>query len=176
MGVGPVSKWYIIEDVNPQPWAVGPLGVSKRAGKYIPFMGPNKQLVAFQNAVREELADFALPDYRGELQLDFFLWRRIEEYGNVRRIFSHRADATNIQKALEDALQGVLFVNDSQVRSVRTVVVEQSQMTRPRIVMRVAPFEAFDPDLIPQHIWNAIDKTPELSMADNSWGSNEEVF
>lgn len=173
------GKWYIIDDVNPQPWAIGPLGMGRKAGRTYPYVGPNQQLVVFQRAIREQLADLEPPNFPGDVELEFYLWRQIETYqGRGRKQSGHQSDATNIQKALEDALQGFLFANDRAVRSIRTVVVEQSQTTHPRIVIRARPWQDFDPAQIPDFIWHEIDKTPSLVVVSrpNIWGSDEEVF
>jgi Holliday junction resolvase RusA-like endonuclease len=171
-------KWYIIEDVNPQPWAIGPLGVGRRPGGMYPYVGPNKQLTTFQNAIREELSDLEGLSFEGDVELEFFVWRKIEQHqGSSRKISGHQADATNIQKALEDALQGCLFANDRQVRRISTTVVEQGRDVKPRIVIAAAAFRGFDPSHIPDFIWMEIDKAPTLAVMDNSWKlESEEVF
>lgn len=98
-------------DINPEPWAVGPLDLIRRGGKLAPTMGRNQQLHMYQQAVRDELyykygaAEGAplAPGYA----LSFFFWRNTQK-ANV-------ADATNLMKATEDALQGVLLTNDREV-------------------------------------------------------------
>lgn len=173
------AKWYLIEDINPQPWAIGPLGMGRRNGSSYPYVGPNAQLVAFQKAVKEELDDFTALPFVGDIELEFFIWRRIERYaGRSRTQHSHQADATNIQKALEDALQGVLFPNDRAVQRISTTVVEQSRTTKPRIVIKACEWQGFNPDSLPQMIWNEIDRQPTLTPNANNWGGQviEGVF
>lgn len=170
------SKWYIIDDINPQPWAIGPLGVGRRPGGAYPYIGPNQQLQMYQKAIREQLADFEGLAWEGDVALEFYLWRRIEKY---RKSQAHQSDTTNLQKGLEDALQGIFFENDRVVRDIRSVVVEQSQTTTSRIVIRVSPWTAFDPSDIPDFIWREIDNVPALMVTDNSWNSNakdEDIF
>lgn len=171
-------KWYIIDDVNPQPWAIGPLGVGRRVGGVYPFIGPNQQLVSYQSAVREELADFDATDWTGDIQLEFFFWRRIEIVKRgTKQSRSHQADTTNLQKALEDALQGVFFANDRAVRDVRSIVVEQSQTTIPRIAICISEWEGMDPSLIPDKVWAAIESAPSPIASNNSWKlDSEDIF
>src|SRR4051794_39473343 len=100
------GKWFVLH-INPEPWAVGSI-----SGKRI---SPNPNLVAFQSAVREELEGQTLPrDFR---KLEFFFFRQTAKYidtsDHVRQ--RNQADTTNCQKALEDALQGVLFHNDREI-------------------------------------------------------------
>jgi len=177
-----VKKWYIIEDVNPEPWAIGALGVGRRAGGVYPYIGPNTKLVAYQNAIKEQLGDFEPPDYDGEVQLDFFFWRKIETIrrqspGPKAKVSQgHISDATNLQKGLEDALQGVLFSNDRVVRDIHSVVVEQTRDTKPRIIIRVSSWSGFDPDSLPQFIWDEVDKEPTLFVVNNAWFPEEDAF
>lgn len=104
------ERWYAL-NINPEPWAVGPLDLLRRGGKLAPTMGRNVQLHMYQQAVKEELArKYAevgaaplVPGYA----LSFFFWRDTQK-GNY-------ADTTNLTKATEDALQGVLITNDREV-------------------------------------------------------------
>lgn len=150
------TYWYVLP-LNAEQWAIGPLDLGRRGGKVYPKIGPNLQLVGFQNAVREVLAgEEQLPD--GQYSLTFYIWRSRDSYeGQTRRVTKSQVDATNIQKGLEDALQGTLFGNDRDVRDVRTVVVEQSADTVPRIVIRAEVWGGFDPDELPQHVWERVD-------------------
>lgn len=173
------GKWYIIDGVNPEPWTLGPLGVGRRAGGYFPFVGPNKGLQAYQRAVQEELADVDFTLLKGGVGLEFYFWRRLTLISTVNSKRSHRshiADATNLQKGLEDALQGIVFTNDNQVGDVRSVVVEQGPNVTPRIVMKVYPWKGLDPEELPDFVWRAIDKVPSLAASDNTWGAVEEAF
>ena len=117
-------RWYRFS-VNPEPWAVGPLGVGRRGGRLYPYMGRNEQLYAFQEAVREE---FGEPDLmEGHLKLTFYFWRELQPYRTekTRLARKHEADATNMQKALEDALQGYLYGNDRDNRDIRSIIMAQ---------------------------------------------------
>lgn len=177
--VGVTSKWYIIDDVNPEPWAIGPLGVGKRHdGKWYPYVGPNQQLVTYQRAVKEQLEDFTPPMLSGAVGLRFFFWRRLPLVSTTsgRSHRSHVADATNLQKGLEDALQGIFFGNDVQVKDIKSVIVEQSGTTQSKIVINVYSIAAFDPSEIPDFVWNELDKVEELPKDSNIWSIGEGAF
>lgn len=128
---------HIYLDVNPEPWAVGPLALGKRNGKMFPRMERNASVHAFKEAVREELERIEIepmpPEFR--YRLEFYFWRRLESYigESGRKANAHVADATNMQKALEDALQGVLIDNDRDVQIVGSWIVEQGPDVEPGI-------------------------------------------
>lgn len=126
--------------LNPEPWAVGTIYRTKQGAG----MSPNPNLVAFQKAVREELMDHKfLPDtYR---KITFYFYRQQAQYLDMSDKIRSRnqADATNMQKALEDALQGVLFENDREVRDIRSVIVQQGFDVNPMILIRA---EHVEPD------------------------------
>lgn len=138
---------------------MGLLGVGKRGGKVRPYMSPNAQLVAFQEAVREALRlEEKLPE--GEYALGFYFWRQQQQYTSAttdRKIRKHRVDTTNLQKALEDALQGVLIDNDRNVRDVHSVIVEQGPDVTPAVVIRAEQWHGFDPAILPEKMWDIID-------------------
>lgn len=161
--------WYYIP-INPDPWAIGPLQIGKRNGKMFPQVGRNQQLAAFKEAVKEELLSQGaelLPS--GLYEVEFYFWRRLDSGAGTRK---HVADATNLQKATEDALQNVLIDNDRNVARVRSTIVEQSEelSVEPCIAIRVMLYEGFDPAEIPQEIWDKIDNTEGPILFDNTWG------
>lgn len=158
--------WYVIP-VNPDPWAIGALGVGKRNGKFFPTVAPNPQLVAYKDAVREELEKqnvAMLP--AGEYQIKLFFWRQLDSHASGRK---NIADATNLQKATEDAVQKVLIDNDRGVVDIRSRVVEQSPETVGRVVMYVAPADPFDPNEIPNSVWEIVDSASSPTLFDNTW-------
>jgi Holliday junction resolvase RusA-like endonuclease len=130
-------QWYALK-VNPEPWAVGPLDLGRKNGKVYATIGRNQQLAAYQDAIREELGD-GHELIEGPVQLTFFFWRQRSAYTtpNQQQHRKHQADATNLGKALEDALQGVLFVNDKEVNDVRNVIVEQGPDVEGMILIRI---------------------------------------
>lgn len=164
--------WFVLHDINPEPWRVGPASVARnRAGKWFARIGPDTQLVAFQNAVKEALEGTAVK-LDGEIELRFYFWRRLDKYTTTRRTSTrHVVDATNMQKATEDALQGVLMDNDREVKSIQSTIVEQSIDTAARIVICIRQWSGLDPSEIPPYIWEDIDNPPTvISMEeDNSW-------
>lgn len=124
-------------DVNPEPWAVGPLSLGRRNGKMFPKMERNASVHAFKEAVKEEVERLTCDPLHPDLKyhLEFYFWRRLESYigESGRKATAHQADATNMQKATEDALQGVLIANDRDVVSIRSVIVEQGPDVTPGI-------------------------------------------
>jgi Holliday junction resolvase RusA-like endonuclease len=174
--------WHFIP-LNAEPWSVGPLSLGRRNGKMYPMIGQNTQLHMYQEAIKEALEDVkALPE--GKYALTFYVWRSVDSYQSTRGRKVHRnvVDATNIQKATEDALQGILFNNDRDVRDIRTVIVEQEANTTPGIVLHARPWEALDPSEIPDHVWSQIDTNAiELSFdysaePMHNYHTDEEVF
>lgn len=148
---------YFVLALNPEPWAVGSLGVNRRGAKSFPYIGPNQKLQAYQEAVREALAGKAVLT-EGEVEVRLMVWRRIENL----KVYSGRdrkaktSDATNIQKATEDAIQNLLIENDRQVRRISIEVVEQSETTNPCIVINVRPYQEGEVAL-PSSVWDEID-------------------
>lgn len=126
------ERYYLLW-INPEPWAVGSVSVGKTGAR----ISPNPNLAAFQNAVREALEGEEMLPW-GAYSLTFFFWRQQAKYidaaDRVRQ--RNQADATNMQKGLEDALQGILFDNDRDVTDIRSVIVEQGTKVEPRIVIR----------------------------------------
>jgi hypothetical protein len=158
--------WFTV-DINPDPWAIGPLSMGKKNGKFFPIVGQNAQLANFKAAVAESLEGIT-PMGTGEYDLHFWFWRRLDGTGRNKK---HVSDATNLQKATEDALQGVLFDNDRNVRRISSEVVEQGPDVRPMIVIRARLYTGLNPDEIPPHIWEQIDRLEdEPNLFDNSWG------
>lgn len=108
-------------NVNPEPWSVG-------------VNGKAPTLVAYQNEVREYI-EREYPRVKpmdGDLELEMYFWRQVT--GRTRN-----ADATNLAKALEDALQGLVFLNDRSNRRVLSWVVRQDATVRPFILVFVQP-------------------------------------
>lgn len=134
-------RWIVLH-LNPEPWAVGPVQVGRSAGKMHGTIGRNAQLAAFQEAVREELGE--QPLLEGKVALELYFWRRRDAYktDNEKMHRKHEADLTNLQKATEDALQGVLFANDRDVAAVRAVMVEQGPEVESKIVIGIEEISA----------------------------------
>jgi len=176
------KSWYALA-INPEPWAVGTVTPTKGKGARI---SPNPNLQTFQQAVKEELAaqvPFKFGPQEGFLKVRFYFWRQTAKYLDTNDRVRQRniADATNLQKGLEDALQGVLFENDRDVRDIRSVIVEQGTAVKPLIIIGV--------DLL-SHIYhdNTLGEIPtevlqegmQLSeggkQSDNNWIIDEDPF
>lgn len=166
--------WYVVH-VNPEPWAVGPLDLGRRNGKVYATMGQNQQLAAYQEAVREEIKSqnpkMLEPD-PGGIGLRFFFWRNRAEYTtpNQRQHRKHEADLTNLVKATEDALQGILFENDRDTRHIEAYLVEQGPEVEGKILIFVgyADVNLSIDELVPENIWDKL-HTPVEVRDDNSW-------
>lgn len=119
---------YWIFGVNPEPWTPG---TAYRRGRGA-GVAKNQKLVMYQEAVREEFPDqnpihkFIEPGER----IWFVFWRTAT--GPV-------ADATNLQKALEDALQGLLWRNDRTNLDIRSTIESQGKGVEPAILVRILP-------------------------------------
>lgn len=126
--------------LNPEPWELGPLGTFRQASRWIPFVAPNKQLQAYQDTVREALKPQLGASFRrieANVGLSFFFWRRLDDYttGTGRKHRRHGSDATNLQKGLEDALQGLVIKNDSQVRKVMSEMMDEGPNVDPGFII-----------------------------------------
>lgn len=129
---------YRITGINPEPWAIGPLGVKYAGPKRIPFVGENANLASYQKAVKQYFKDnYVCQPHDGMTEFEFYFWRRLDQYelASGKKHQRHVADATNMQKALEDALQGVLVTNDRNVRYITSCVVEQGPDVNPGIII-----------------------------------------
>lgn len=138
-----------VEQINPEPWAMGKLGTGRKGGKVYPTYAKNAVQAAYQEALAETIGDAARaanlpmqPD-DAELELTIYVWRAREQYlspnGTGRTVTRNSADATNIQKATEDALQGILFKNDNQIKRVTCEIVEEGRDVQPCIIIICKP-------------------------------------
>jgi len=149
--------------LNPEPWAIGTVSYKRIA--------PNANLVAFQSAVKEELdgVEMLPPEYRS---IKFYFWRQQARYISMDDKIRSRnqADATNMQKALEDALQGVLFENDREVRKISSEIVEQGYDVEPCILITAEPYLLHSWRLaVPMDIADKINAGKQVKNSDNSW-------
>ena len=149
---------------------MGEASVGRRKGGLYASISPHQGLVAYQSAVREQLEAYeALPE--GQYSVTFYLWRQQATYisESNRRVQKHQADATNMQKALEDALQKMMFDNDRDVQDIRTRIVEQGPNVNPRVVIRLDLLEPFNPDEIPDHVWTKLDELGKVRTAQSEF-------
>jgi hypothetical protein len=114
--------------------------------------------------------------------LELYFWRQVNTYDDDgRRRVGGYADATNLQKATEDALEGRLYANDRQVVQVRSTVVGQGAAVEPRILIGL-----WNPKPLDEHLYLIIDharqQTSSSSVAGPEGGGNfrkinvEEIF
>jgi Holliday junction resolvase RusA-like endonuclease len=179
---------YLYVPVNPEPWAIGPVGYARRGGKMSAYVGQNKQLAAFKEAVAESVREQwgGLPMLEGAIEMRLWFWRQRAAYktpaARVHR--KHEADATNMQKATEDALQGIVFGNDRDVKIPRSVIMEQGESTVGGIVIAVRSIEGWaeaEEDALPpgvraariQHIGSF---TPSPETDSNAWPPADGAF
>lgn len=127
---------WVIAGINPEPWTSPDLSTGRRGGKIVPMAHKNAQLRAYQEALHDHIRDtFDPKPVTYELEVNYYFWRQLETPR------SRRADKTNLEKATEDALHGLLFENDRQVRRGQTTVVEQAVDIAPLIVIEWQPWQ-----------------------------------
>lgn len=141
-------QWFLVEGLNPEPWTASLASVGRRGGKsYVQFF-KQEQLRLYQESLAamfmEQNSHAVL--HEGEISLVFYFWRRLNlnEMFEGRNTRTHVADATNLQKATEDALQGILYKNDRDIKDIRSHIVEQDQDTEPRILIAIGPYDAHE--------------------------------
>lgn len=167
-----MSAWFVL-NLNPEPWAIGPVGYSRRGGKMSAYVARNQQLDAYKQAVREALGP--QNKIEGKINLKFWFWRNRAEYTTPQALThrKHEADGTNLAKATEDALQGVLFDNDRDVSHQEWFLVAQGPDITGRIVIYIEKTDteavaARATALLPPDIISALEALPD-PKDDNSW-------
>jgi Holliday junction resolvase RusA-like endonuclease len=134
------EEWFLLEGINPEPWTASEGSIGRKGGKLFVMYHKQMQLRVYQEAIQETFKEkypAVEPSPAGQrIALEFYFWRELPVYegtrGNVRK---HEADVTNLQKALEDALQGILFHNDRDVKVIKSYIVEQEFDTSPKILI-----------------------------------------
>lgn len=161
-----LSQWFIVP-VNPEPWAVGPAGTARGASGIRAYVGPNPQVDNYKKAVASHIQSFYphvhLVDV--ECEINFYFSKRLDRYvtASERSHMRHIADATNMQKATEDALQGIVITNDKLVRRVTSEIIDQNPDCEPFIVICVkSPYHAQWQIEIPDEITQSV-----RQMSDN---------
>lgn len=166
------QHWLVLDGINPEPWRIGPLstGYGKGGGKF-PKIGRDQQLFEFEQAVADAVkAEWGdKPMLEGKVQFTVYLWRRRDEYTtpSERKHRKHEADGTNMQKAIEDALQGVIFDNDRDNSSGKFVIMDQSADCEPAIVIEIGLYEPLTLDDLPGHVRDRLFRNEGPS--DNAW-------
>lgn len=143
------SQFFFLEGLNPEPWTAPEGSIGRANGKLYVQMHKSATLDSFQRALKAELGNYDTKMYPASqlVYLKLWLWRNLHVYESDKgkKVRRHAADATNMQKAVEDALQGVLFKNDNQVLWVQTHVVEQGPEVQPCIVIEVGTMNPTPP-------------------------------
>ena len=129
--------------LNPEPWEPSrAAAVRRKGGGFGVVHHKPKKLALFQEALTDAVqrnpeCSVWVPSEGEYLLVRFWLCRTLEAStrDTGRRHRSHQADATNMQKAIEDALQGVLFGNDRDNRHVSTTITEQAHDVDPWLVI-----------------------------------------
>lgn len=137
--------YYLILELNAEPWAIGDVGIHRKGGKVGAHVGRNVQLDAYQQAVKEEAFYYLegqLPSIwplQCDVRLEIYIWRQQADYeaASGKRVRKHRADNTNMLKATEDALQGWMIANDTQVTDTHVRMMAQGPDVHPLLVIGV---------------------------------------
>lgn len=95
-----------------------------------------------------------------EVELTFHFWQKLETAEVGGRVIKDKvADLTNMVKAAEDAVQGLLLNNDTQVRMQRNVIYQRDEFVPEGIVViSIQPFSGPDPDELPSFVWERIER------------------
>jgi Holliday junction resolvase RusA-like endonuclease len=162
------SYWYVIDGINPVPWTAPSVSVGRKNGKPYPQVYSSSELKNYKEALAEAIRD-RYPDaevIEDEIALRFLFWRRLDSMEGNKRRKGHVADATNLQKAAEDALQGVLFKNDVQVIHAESWVMAQHDAVEPCVVIELVWHPA-RPE-VPTEVQAQIDSHPVLDLEANA--------
>lgn len=144
------SMLLYITDIQPEPWTVPDISTGRNpaTGKVYPIMSKKPPLRGYQAQIEENIRT-AYPDLPmfpddAKLTLHVVIWRQIEQYQTAKGANRSRmrADATNILKATEDALQKLVFKNDVGNVKVISEIVEQEKETRSGLLIYVKPYVA----------------------------------
>lgn len=132
--------------VNPEPWAIGPVQVTRKNNRHIPFVGRNNQLHTYQAAIKEQLAEWNTLLLPGKYWSRHYFWRSRDEYRVTetgRKVRKNEVDLTNMVKAAEDAAQEILYVNDVRCVGQANFIMDEGPDVDYRVVMAVHPVMDF---------------------------------
>ncbi len=155
------QDWYVLH-INPEPWKIGPINYNK--------VGQDPSLKAYQEAVQEALRQENPRKISGPIKLSMWFWHeRVRYDGPNKEVVKNRVDVTNMQKATEDALQGILFHNDRDVVEVRSCKVADEEGVQGGVVICVE--EADEPGThdIPSTVMNVFWSEQTSLQLDNEW-------
>src|SRR5690349_14137554 len=128
-------QWFVLP-INPEAWRVPPMTAARGKGRGIYVKaGRDQQLYNYQESVREELRRqraelFLLSNEYDGYELVFYFHHVLEQYQSMkgRTVQDKEADLTNLVKATEDALQGIVIDNDKNVVK-QTNYLQRSEVT-----------------------------------------------
>lgn len=159
-------RWYLL-DLNPVPWRVGPVYASrsKTSHKIGGGVGRDQEVHAYQEAIRAEMAKQSPEMIEGKFRLVIFFWREMLEYATPKSLKarSHEADGTNMYKATEDALQGILYGNDKDNIAGRFYIVKQNADTNGKVLIGIEPFNEF-------YLLQELKECLPVDVFDSLWG------
>jgi hypothetical protein len=141
-----LDKWITVLGINPEPWAVGTAFATRSKAGVHAGVSPNTKLVAYQNALKEELRARNFEPIENQtvrLTLQMLFVRQVDSYtvrGKTKT--GNYADATNLGKGTEDAMQGILFPNDRQMAWTHPIVVDQGLQAEPFIAFKIGVYES----------------------------------
>jgi len=161
--------WYVL-DVNPEPWAIGPVSVGRKKGGVYPVVGRNEQLWFYQQAIKEAIGTPRKSFNAETYELMFFFWRDRADYQThqARTHRKHEADVTNLAKATEDALQGVLFDNDKNTKIMHAEMVEQGPNVNGKVVVGIRAINFSNWTQLPNEVRLLIEEL-DNPLIDNDW-------
>ena len=144
--------------VNPEPWVVGNAYVGRGGGKAFAKIAPDKTLKLYQEAVRAELEVQGAEMVEGKYALELYFFRQNAQYKDAagRTRTRNTPDVTNMQKATEDALQGVLIGNDRDVVSVSSHLVAAGTDVDPMVVVHLTYGLEWKASVVPPLVMRAI--------------------
>lgn len=134
--------YYLVEGINPEPWEAPTASIGRKNGKTFVHMHKNAGQRAYQegfaDAFKEQNDDWQYFD--DKVELEFHFWRQVD-----RDTKANIADVTNLQKATEDALQGILFPNDRLVVKATSRIVQQGPDVEPKVLVGIQ-YDDGEPD------------------------------
>lgn len=122
-------KAFYILPINPEPWVVPPMSPGRVGRRLIVKAGRDTATWNYKEAIKEELIERGAVMLPAPYRIHFLFYRQQATYelASGRKNTKNEADATNMQKLTEDALQGVLIDDDKDSRHITSQIVEQGK-------------------------------------------------
>lgn len=122
-------KAFFILPINPEPWVVPPMSAGRIGRKLIVKAGRDVPTWSYKEAIKEELIERGATMLPAPYRIHFLFYRQQATYelASGRKNTKNEADATNMQKLTEDALQDVLIDDDKDSRHITSQIVEQGK-------------------------------------------------